>query len=127
MKKLYDIIINPVSGKGKGKKALSSVLKFLNANDVDHKIYLTTKRGDAEKFAKELTSGEEERNIVAIGGDGTFSEVLDGIVNFEKTMLGFIMSGTGNDFGSHLKLNKDPERAFKDILGGWVEYVDFIQ
>lgn len=36
--------------------------------------------------------------LIAVGGDGTVNEVLNGITDFEKVRLGVIASGSGNDF-----------------------------
>ena len=56
--------------------------------------------------------------VVALGGDGTFHEVLNGIADFEKVRLGFIPAGRGNDYARAAKLSTKPNKALQDILRG---------
>jgi len=63
---------------------------------------------------------------VAVGGDGTFHEVLNGIKDPLKTSLGLIPAGRGNDFARAANLKLSPIKALKDILKGETAYSDFI-
>lgn len=51
----------------------------------------------ATEIAREL-SRTPDTKIIAMGGDGSFHEVLCGIENFENVTLGLIACGSGNDF-----------------------------
>jgi YegS/Rv2252/BmrU family lipid kinase len=54
--------------------------------------------------------------IVALGGDGTVNEVVNGIVRIKDTVLGYIPTGSGNDLAGGLKLPTDPMTSIEHIL-----------
>ena len=54
--------------------------------------------------------------IVALGGDGTVNEVVNGIVRSKDTVLGYIPTGSGNDLAGGLKLPTDPMTSIEHIL-----------
>ena len=54
--------------------------------------------------------------IVALGGDGTVNEVVNGIVRIKDTILGYIPTGSGNDLAGGLKLPTDPMTSIEHIL-----------
>jgi YegS/Rv2252/BmrU family lipid kinase len=56
------------------------------------------------------------KNIVVLGGDGTFNEVINGIPDFNEVLLGYIPSGSSNDLARSLKIPKDPVEALSNIL-----------
>ena len=77
------LIVNPVSGKLKGKAALFGVIEALSANDVVPTVLLTKGRGDAIRLAREAAGLHAEGRCDAIlccGGDGTLNEVITGIM-----------------------------------------------
>lgn len=97
----YYFIINPVSGPSNQVTKLSEEIKNVFAKYPHHEyeIYETKSRGDGERFVREKSSHlEEETAFLACGGDGTSYEVLNGIVDFEKSILGVISIGSCNDF-----------------------------
>jgi YegS/Rv2252/BmrU family lipid kinase len=64
-------------------------------------------------------SREEYDLVVCSGGDGTLNEVISGIMHSElKPCIGYIPSGTTNDFAYNLKLPKNLPKAAKAVLGG---------
>ncbi|MCL2176406.1 MAG: YegS/Rv2252/BmrU family lipid kinase [Firmicutes bacterium] len=123
----HHLIVNPVAGKGKGKKALKKLEKLLKKQSLDYVIHQTTKAGDATLFAEQLTATNTQLSLIVVGGDGTFSEVLNGIINFDNITLGLIPSGTGNDFAFGLGISKKVRRALAPILAGNKKYIDYIQ
>ncbi|MDR0855416.1 MAG: diacylglycerol kinase family lipid kinase, partial [Christensenellaceae bacterium] len=100
----FEIIVNYVSGGGNGAPALKAVTNVLSENGHNYTVHQTQYKKHATELASELTSGEDEVNLIVIGGDGTIGEVISGIVNFEKVTLGIVASGTGNDFIRAAKL-----------------------
>lgn len=121
-----DFIVNLKSGHGSGEKNLKKITAYCDKNNIEYKVHITQEAGHATRLATELVE-RGSKTIVAIGGDGTFSEVLNGITSFEKTSLGFIPSGRGNDFAHGLGLPLDPIKALEIIIKNEPLALDYIQ
>lgn len=124
-----DIILNPIAGGKHGKKikkTLIAIIKRLHERKVKYTIHQTEKKGHARELTEKLIADGSE-TIVALGGDGTLHEVINGFTNFDKTALGLIPCGTGNDFANALNLPTDPVKALDLILDGTPKYTDFMQ
>lgn len=127
--KIYDFIVNPSAGGHHGKKikkALNLIEEHLNLLGIKYVIHKTNTRGHATELTRSLiASGSTE--IIAVGGDGTIHEVINGFHNFENVNFGIIPCGTGNDFAHAVGLSLDPVRALDVILKGDAKYTDFMQ
>jgi len=123
---MYNILVNPTSGKTKSIKALSRVEQLFTQHNLPYVVHVTKYPGHATEIAAELTK-QGNCNLIVLGGDGTFNEVLNGIVCFDNVKLGLVPCGTGNDFVRATTLSADVDKAVQTILDGVVEYVDFIQ
>lgn len=123
---MYDILVNPTSGKGKSLKALKKIESLLKAKQIEYKLHMTEYPQHATEIVRQLNS-RENTNLIVMGGDGTFNEVLNGIENFETIVVGFISCGTGNDYIKATSIGKDCEKALDIILKNNIEYTDFIQ
>lgn len=89
-------IINPTGGGGNAGKVWPKIANILDKSGQPYSAYLTREQGDATRLAaKAVEEGAEL--VVAVGGDGTIKEVLNGIV-LKETIFGIIPLGTGNGF-----------------------------
>lgn len=123
----YKVIFNPVAGNGNSLKAMETIKQYASENGIELEIHETTHPKHATEITRELTSSNSEVNLICVGGDGTLNEVLNGIVNFEKTKLGIISSGAGNDFPRAADLpSNEPIEAFKIILENNIRKVDYM-
>lgn len=114
---MYYFIVNPNSRCGRGKRIWKKLEATLKTCGVEYQAFLTEKPGDATSFAKELTEGcKNSTIIVAVGGDGTVNEILDGLSFCGSVTLGYIPAGSGNDLARSLKLPKSPVKCLKKIL-----------
>lgn len=121
-----DIIANKSSGKGKGAKCLAAVTAFLDARGIPHTVYETHCTGHGKALAERLCA-EGAQTVVALGGDGTFHEVLNGM-DFSRARMGLIPAGRGNDFAIGTKAaSLDPQTAIADIVRGEHKDLDYIQ
>ena len=77
---------------------------LLYTSGIDFEARCTEYAGQAEEFAAEMTADGEEHLIVALGGDGTVNEVINGILDCSKVVFGYIPTGSGNDFTRALKI-----------------------
>ena len=88
-------------------------------------VYTTTGRGDATRIAREEGPGVDR--IVAFGGDGTLSEVINGVMHLpakDRPELGYIPAGTTNDFASGVGLSRNIVKAAQTVLTGIPEPLD---
>lgn len=96
-------IVNPQSRSGKGVLVWAEVEKQLKLKQNPYELHMTTCQGDAVKLARQLSNAANETgetvNIVGLGGDGTLCEVLNGLIISDKVNLGYLPTGSGNDFG----------------------------
>jgi len=108
-------IVNPNSGGGKTgrfwKKILPEVRKVLGA----HEAVLTGGPADATRKARQALN-QGYRRLVAVGGDGTLNEVLNGCFQEGKPIdsdieLAVFSSGSGEDFAKSLRWPHDPLQA----------------
>ncbi len=90
-------VVNPKAGHGKNFDALTEKIKSLT-EDTNLSLYITKSEGDAYRFVKDYAKENGEARFIACGGDGTLSEVLNGVLESGKGQVGVIPIGTGNDF-----------------------------
>lgn len=122
---MHQIIINPIAGKGSSLKALEIAEDFFRKNDMPYRVHKTEYPKHATELAERLS--KEGGSIIAMGGDGTFNEVLNGIVDFENVTVGFLPCGTGNDYVRSLDIPTDTEEFLKLVKEGKTGYTDFIE
>lgn len=117
---------NPVSGKGRIKRKLKYIKKKLGEKYDEVDVYETKAVGDMTVKARDAALKYDA--IVFAGGDGSFNEVLQGVVTSGATPeLGYIPGGTVNDIGHALKISKNIKKALKVILNGRTEKLDVIK
>jgi len=105
--KRYYVIYNPSSGNElAGQKIFRVSETILEIEDVEFTFYATKKKGDAELAA--IRGCQEGYDmIISCGGDGTLSEIVNGIMKSPvKTKLAILPAGTVNDFAVQLKMPK---------------------
>ncbi|MGN0158726.1 MAG: diacylglycerol/lipid kinase family protein [Brotaphodocola sp.] len=114
---MYYFIVNPNARRGRGEQIWKKLERQLRLTGVEYEVRMTRGQGDARKLAHELTEGcKEARALIAVGGDGTINEVLNGIAFGSQVSMGCIPTGSGNDFARSLKLSRNPGRCLKKIL-----------
>ncbi|MBO7275472.1 MAG: diacylglycerol kinase family lipid kinase [Clostridia bacterium] len=117
-------IINPLAGGGNGNSAKSVIEDILKDCPLEYKLYESKYQGHAIELARELSNLPDCTGLVAVGGDGTFSEVLNGMNT--AVPLGLIPCGTGNDFACGAGISKDISNALQAITSGNTAPMDFI-
>jgi len=117
----YKFILNPAAANGKGASMYSRLDKLCRHAGIAHEIVLTEKRGHAQLIAREAAGNFTY--IVAVGGDGTIHEVVNGMI-FSKAKLGILPVGTGNDLIRGLGIPNHFEKAFAIVLQGDTRFID---
>ena len=122
MKKLL-FIYNPRSGKGMIKDYLSGIVdKFVKAG-YRVELYPTQNKMDAKE--KVVRWAEDFDMVVCSGGDGTLNEVVSGMMELdEKVRIGYIPSGSTNDFATSISLPKNMNESADIVLNGTPLNVD---
>ena len=110
-------IYNPHSGKGMIKEYLSDIVdKFVKAG-YRVELYPSQRKLDAKE--KVVRWAEDFDMVVCSGGDGTLNEVITGIMELdEKPRVGYIPSGSTNDFAASVMLPKNMPDAADVVLKG---------
>lgn len=112
-------IANPVSGRKDKRKTMSLIEDNLDRSRYEYEIVYTEGPGHATVLARE----SEADVVVAVGGDGTVSEVAQGVMGTDK-VLGIIPCGSGDGFALHLGISRNPIKAVRTLNEGVVARVD---
>lgn len=94
---------------------------------LEYEVLLTSKAGDAKTFTEQITGSGGVHTVVAMGGDGTLHEIINGFHDFENCSLGLIPSGTGNDFAEGAGVPFDTKKAAEIIAYRAPQPIDFIE
>ena len=106
MERKLMLIVNPAAGRGGYKNNLGDALQVLDQGGYRVTLFFTAGRKDATRFAARY--GDQFDAVACIGGDGTLSEVIAGLMQLEKKpMLGYFPMGTANDVATTLGLPKN--------------------
>lgn len=117
------LIINPIAGKLRAKRSIFRAADIFIRNGCQVDQYKTEYIGHAALLVKEHSDGHDI--IVCSGGDGTLNEVVTGMLDSGLELpLGYIPSGTTNDYATSLKLSYRVETAVNTILKGRLRKLD---
>jgi YegS/Rv2252/BmrU family lipid kinase len=115
------LIVNPRSGAGRTGRHFDRIAKAVRAAVGEFECAFTTSRGDGSRLAREAVRAGGAL-VVAVGGDGTASEVVDGLAADRPgptdPLFGFIPRGTGSDLRRSLGLPEDLDEAARCLAGG---------
>lgn len=122
MKKLL-YIYNPMSGQKTIGNHLSEIVEYFSKKSYFPTVYATQKANDAREKVKEFSKEYDE--ILVSGGDGTLDEVVSGLLKSEeKSIIGYIPTGSTNDFSRSLKIPTDIKKATKIAINGETMDID---
>src|SRR6266851_6282513 len=118
------VIVNPASADGATRDAWPKIASDLRTHFGPFTVAFTEGishgRGLAADAAKQGT-----RLIIACGGDGTISEVVNGILESnQETELGVLTSGTGGDFRRTLRMPNNVAAAARALRNGRTRVID---
>lgn len=124
----YKIILNPISGSGRGSRSVADIKRLFDKYQLDYDIEITKQNWHAvDLTTSAVASGFDV--IVAAGGDGTVNEVINGLMKskrFEKgpASLGVLCVGRGNDFAGGVGIPYNLEQAVKVLKAGYTKRID---
>jgi len=116
------LIVNQHSGRGLTNAALGTIISNLCAADDKVTVYFCNEK-TPEELAYEL--GSEYDVVVCVGGDGTLSGVVSGLLHSKSlTPIGYIPAGTANDVATSLGLSKNALTSSKKVIHGTPKPLD---
>ncbi len=116
-------VFNPYAGKGEIKYHLLDIVNTFAKHD--YKVTIHPTQGQKDAFNYIAKNGSEYDMIACSGGDGTLNEVISGVMKLEdRPVVGYIPSGTTNDFAKGLKLPSKMTRAAKILMKGEPQRID---
>ena len=122
------LIVNPTAGRGRAGREVTQIRRLLGPTAAGWVWHYTQKPGDAATLAREAAEAGVRR-IIAVGGDGTLHEVVNGVLSHSEEadrtpLVGLIPFGTGNDFARSLGLFGSLETACRAVAGDTVRQID---
>ena len=124
----FAVIVNLHSGKKEGRQVLDLVAPIFDSGDAELSVMVTAFPGHAEELAGSMDFSIYD-GLLVLGGDGTFHEVVNGVLKRAdgKTLpIGLLPAGSGNSILHDLSLT-DPVAAAEAIIGGRTRFVDVAQ
>lgn len=116
------LIANPQAGRRTGLSIAESVARLLQQGGWDVDLQPTATPGHGEELAREA-AGAGCDLVVGVGGDGTLSELLNGLLG-TGVPCGLVPCGTGNDFARFVGINENVAEAAEQLLNGQAVAVD---
>jgi diacylglycerol kinase (ATP) len=119
------VIVNPASGGGRALRAEPEVASLLASRGCRVKFVHSKSSEDIREQAAGAAA-EGFRIVVALGGDGAFHHLVEGIGGTD-VVAGFFPAGNGNDIARALGIPRDPVNAANDFLRGQPRAVDLVR
>ena len=126
----YCFIINPVAGKLDSSRDLvpdiQRAARVCGIAPQDLTVVKTKRPSHATILARQAAQSGEPVRIYAVGGDGTFNEVLKGAMPYPNAAVGLIPAGSGNDFLRNFG-TKEEFADLRDQLKGDAVSIDMVK
>ena len=122
------LIVNPIAGRGAGERVIPRIVRLLREHGLSFDLVRTERPWHAAELARQaVVSGY--RTVVAVGGDGTSNEVLNGLMAAREAgegeaAMGVLCVGTGNDFAYGMGIPLDLEEGCAVLARGQTRRVD---
>jgi YegS/Rv2252/BmrU family lipid kinase len=113
------LVLNPASAAGRTGRHVDDIARAVRRAVGDFDLSFTKARGDGVALARDAARAGSGL-VVAVGGDGTASEVVDGLVQAARAgaVFGFIPRGTGGDLRRTLGVPEHVEAAAAALQAG---------
>ena len=114
----YYFVVNPMSGSGQGSEVYKKAEAYLKGHNVQYETVFSERAGHVAELVSKITAEHKNEiiNLIILGGDGTLDEALQGVYDFSRVNIGYIPTGSGNDFARALVFSPDPTVTLKRIL-----------
>jgi diacylglycerol kinase (ATP) len=118
-------VVNPASGNGAAGRAWPGIAERADAYGLAGDVLFTARPGDAAALA-EQAAGDGARLVVAVGGDGTVNEIVNGLLRGggNGPELAVLPRGTGDDFARTFRIPSKVEAALEVAAGSSIRTID---
>jgi YegS/Rv2252/BmrU family lipid kinase len=126
------VVANPVAGRGKSAQRARTLVRKMKGRGIKHELFFTTGPGEAAKAA-ESSPGVFDA-VVVVGGDGTVSEVAQGLTRARTEKpgsesaalppMGIVSCGTANCAAKELSIPQELDAALDVIAAGYAQELD---
>ena len=113
-------VINPVAGEGIGHQVIPKIKNHFSKEKYD--VIISVKEGAIESIVKKRVKDNDYKSVIAVGGDGTLMETLNGLIDYNGS-VGIIPIGSGNDFAKTLGIEENIDAALKIIEEGYTREI----
>jgi diacylglycerol kinase (ATP) len=122
------VVVNPAAAGGGAGKHWPKISRELQAALTPFDSALSSKPGEVTTLVRGAIAAGA-KNIIAVGGDGTVNEAVNGLCDGESApandvTFGFVMYGTGGDFRRSLDLPKGVHAAIENLRHGRTQVID---
>jgi diacylglycerol kinase (ATP) len=117
------MIVNPASANGRTARQWPEIAREAGERGLEVDVRLTEGPGHATQLAAEAVA-EGAELVLAVGGDGTVSEIANGMACAPATDLAVVERGSGCDFIRTFGISKKTDRALDVAAGGTVRTID---
>ena len=119
------LIINTKSGKTKSKSRFFHIIDRFDDNGFCVTVTVTRSPGHGIEIAKKGSISGNFDYIVCAGGDGTYNEVVNGVVSGNRDVfVGYIPAGSTNDFAASMNIEADILKAVDRVVSGKPHPID---
>ncbi len=124
------IVVNPISGRGNGERIIPLIQEKLRNLGVDYDLVRTERPFHAVELARQAAVDGYDV-VVAVGGDGTSNEVVNGLMQAKQDghdghqmAMGVLAAGRGNDFAYSVGMTADLEKGCQILAQGHRRRID---
>lgn len=117
---MFYFLVNPASKSGHGMEIWKECEKYLKDNNIEYKVYFSKRPGHMQELMASICNEHAEDtgkiNVIILGGDGTFNEAIQGVISFDKLNIGYVPTGSSNDFARALPYCDDTIENLKKVI-----------
>lgn len=122
------VVVNPIAGGGRARRRWPRLAAALRRHGIEFDCATTSAAGDAVRLAEEAI-GRGHRRLLALGGDGSFNELVNGLLMQHVVPSGQLLAcvaplGTGNDWARAMQVPHDPDALAVAMARGRTRRVD---
>lgn len=123
----HKIIVNPISGRGAGERSIPLIEQCLREHGLEFDLVRTERPWHAAELAQQACADGYDV-VVAVGGDGTSNEVLNGLMSAKPSgnaaAMGVLCVGRGNDLAFGVGVPRGIEDGCRVLAQGHRRAID---